>query len=98
MALVLTREVDQTGLNATYWRVIGIQIDPNSRRITCNLGCWLDEASYLAGKRPAIRESISWLRANSPIGAPRINTILADIEAGLLLLPQFTGATQIPNQ
>lgn len=97
MALVLTSEVSGTGLNAAYWRVTNIVIDPIKRTVMCNLGVWVDEAAYLAGKRPAITESISWQRAASPIGNARINTLLADVETGLLALQQFVGATQVPN-
>lgn len=67
MALEKEIPVNDSGVNATYWRVTGINIDMLANTSEVLVSGYIDEAARNSGKRPIMTRSIRWIGSANPI-------------------------------
>jgi hypothetical protein len=59
MPLNKTIEINNTGLNVTYWRETEVKIDGKNNLLWCKLEGYTDKTAYLAGKNFAMDRGFS---------------------------------------
>ena len=65
MAFSFTKE-HVSGVSATYWKLFSLNIDAFNKNLQYQMGGWVDEAHFKAGKSPLIVEIFEVSRDNYP--------------------------------
>jgi hypothetical protein len=98
MAIYKSKELGNTGLYLSYWRIESLMWDVPHDIIHLQMAGWPNVDAYLAGKSstiiPVIVEQVSSSPLNFPIqeasvGSPQGDLLLNQIQQGLVKLPDF---------
>jgi len=71
MALTLSKE-SGFGTNGNYWSIISFVFNAVANSTYVEMGCWVDEAKYIAKKEPLMRKEYTWNGADNPISESNI--------------------------
>lgn len=89
MAINKSIEINDSGIFASYWAVVGYRLDQQSGAIDVQYGGFKDHDAFLKGKKPIVIQPFRYAKADSPVQSKSWDLVCADVEAQLLTLDKF---------
>ena len=97
MALLKEISVNGSGVNAAYWRLVGLEVDLLTNIAKITLAGYVSQELRLSGASPIMTKQIRWIGSDNPITAARIMAGTAFQAAYAKLVTAETNPFMPPN-